>query len=264
MQLEIPYLCPKHQHHEFEVILVVKGWYDCSLNGVTLRIPAQSALVVQPGDWHEDFCEPPLEYIGLRFTLRQHGSDDSPFFFKEWIEGANQWAAFPNAVYLPLLDKITEETGYPDAAAAHIQDALLHELFWRLVRTFDPRYIASWLLPDRPDEKFRAILNNCLTQNIAKPVAVFDIAKSLGMSQRTLSQRCQKLFHLSPAKVFLNFRINRAQELLTQTEMTVKEVSYRLGFSNPYHFSRVYKQVLGYSPSAEKGKTSFQEQHAKG
>jgi AraC-like DNA-binding protein len=34
--------------------------------------------------------------------------------------------------------------------------------------------------------------------------------------------------------------------------MSVKEVSYRLGFSNPYHFSRVYKQVLGCPPSAEK------------
>jgi AraC-like DNA-binding protein len=254
MRLKKPYLCSKHQHHEFEVILVVKGWYDCRLNGVTLRIPAQSVLVVQPGDWHEDFCEPPLDYIGLRFTLRQHGTGESPRFFREWIETRNQWTSFSNAIYLPLLNKITKETTHPDAAAAHIQDAMLHELFWRLVRAFEPRFIAAWLLPDKPDENFRIQLDNCLTQNIARPYAVLEIAKSLGMSQRTLTLRCQKLFHLSPAKVFLKFRINRAHELLTQTELTVKEVSYRLGFSNPYHFSRVYKQVLGHAPSAVKGK----------
>jgi AraC-like DNA-binding protein len=251
-QLRGPYICAPHRHNEFEVILVVKGAYDCRLNGVTLRVPAHSALVVQPGDWHEDFCDPPLEYVGLRFTLRQHGPGEAPRFFREGLAAAEQWTPFPTAAYLSVLDKITAETAHGDAAAAHIQDALLCELFWRLVRAFEPTRIAGWLLPDQPNERFQTRLRSCFAQNIGQPLTVSAMARSLGISPRTLSQRCRKLFHLSPARAFLHFRLNQAQELLARTEMSVKEVSYRLGFSNPYHFSRVYKQVLGCPPSAEK------------
>ncbi|WP_367398337.1 helix-turn-helix domain-containing protein [Paenibacillus lautus] len=44
-------------------------------------------------------------------------------------------------------------------------------------------------------------------------------------------------------------RIMRAAELLKNTSMNITEVSYALQFKSPYYFSRVFKKVMGESPS---------------
>jgi AraC-like DNA-binding protein len=253
LRLTKSYTFAPHQHNEFELILVVRGPYHCRLNGTELRLKTNSVLLVQPGDWHEDFCRPPLEYVGLRFTLKSLGdSTINARFFRDGILPGQQWTALSASGYLQLLDRIATETGRHDPAAAHIQDALLDEFFWRLVRVFDSRLVAGWLLPGLPDEQFRSRLYQCFAQNASHPLPVAQLARALALSQRTLSLRCRKLLGSSPAKIFLRFKIEHARELLSRTEMSVKEVSYRLGFSNPYHFSRVYKQALGRSPSADK------------
>nr|WP_245855900.1 helix-turn-helix domain-containing protein [Paenibacillus rigui] len=44
--------------------------------------------------------------------------------------------------------------------------------------------------------------------------------------------------------------MNHALELIRSTSLNVSEISKRLGYQNPYYFSRVFKKVFGESPSA--------------
>jgi len=44
-------------------------------------------------------------------------------------------------------------------------------------------------------------------------------------------------------------RISKADQLLKSTGLTVNEIAFRVGFSNPYHFSRMYKQSTGITPT---------------
>jgi AraC-like DNA-binding protein len=45
-------------------------------------------------------------------------------------------------------------------------------------------------------------------------------------------------------------KMHIAAQLLQDPEMAVKQVSSRLGFADPYHFSRSFKRVFGLSPEA--------------
>jgi transcriptional regulator GlxA family with amidase domain len=47
----------------------------------------------------------------------------------------------------------------------------------------------------------------------------------------------------------LLFRIYRAKEMLLGTSLSVKEIATMLHFENPFHFSNVFKQKTGSSPS---------------
>ena len=46
----------------------------------------------------------------------------------------------------------------------------------------------------------------------------------------------------------MQLKITHAAEVLSTNKGTIKELSFRMGFSDQYHFSRAFKQVLGFSP----------------
>jgi len=255
-KIKRPYVFGRHRHWEFEIILVVRGKYRCLLNDREVCLSDDGVLLVQPGDWHEDFCNPPLEYAGLRFSFPDSAARaEDVRFFRSDIPPEQQHTRMASEMYLPLLEKIAREASQGDMSSSHLQDALMSELFWRLVRAFSPTVLARWLAPVPSESRFLERLRQCFAQNMHSSPSVPKIAKMLGISQRALSQRCASLLNTSPAKALLRLRVQYASQLLTQTEMSVKEVGYRLGFSNPYHFSRVYKQVMGHPPSADKTPT---------
>lgn len=248
-----PHVFKRHRHWEFEIIMVVRGHYRCLLNDQELELGDNSVLLVQPGDWHEDYCDPPLEYAGMRFSFPSTTvGAEALRFFKPGIAPSAQCTQVDSRIYLPLLEKISDESSHPDPASVHIQDALMSELFWRLVRAFPANVLAPWLAPLPIETRFLERLQQCFAQNMHTSPSVPEIARMLGISQRVLSKRCASLLQTSPAKALLRMRVHYARQLLTKTEMSVKEVGYRLGFPNPFHFSRVYKQVTGRSPSLDK------------
>ncbi len=58
----------------------------------------------------------------------------------------------------------------------------------------------------------------------------------------------QRFDHQSPYRYLLRLKMNRAAELLMSSQLLVKEVAEKLGFDDPYHFSRVFKSVHHISP----------------
>jgi AraC-like DNA-binding protein len=252
-RLARPFVFVPHQHVDFEIILIVRGLYRCRLNGRELCLRADSVLVVQPGDWHEDECRPPLRYAGLNFSLGGPGGEEGGLrFFRPEVPSEDRHASLPSAAYLPLLEKIAAEAERHDAVSVRIQDAVMEELFWRLARAFPAAVLEPWLLPGTQEKDFLLMLRRCFTRNLHHSPTMAALAAELGISERTLGSRCAALLRTSPARAFLRFKIENARRLLRQTAMPVKAVGYQLGFSTPYHFSRVYKQILGHSPSHDR------------
>jgi AraC-like DNA-binding protein len=88
-----------------------------------------------------------------------------------------------------------------------------------------------------------------LKANINKQPNYETIAAALGMSYDGFRKRFTKEAGVSPAKYHTSRRIDRACELLLNKDLTSKEIAHHLGFSDEYHFSRRFKQIVGVSPS---------------
>src|SRR5690606_17354513 len=62
----------------------------------------------------------------------------------------------------------------------------------------------------------------------------------------------RKLFKLhtgkSPNQYHLDLRLNKARELLQESNMSIQEVGYQTGFESPYYFSRLFKKKYGHPP----------------
>ncbi len=87
-----------------------------------------------------------------------------------------------------------------------------------------------------------------LHQNYAHPINRKDIAGAVGVSENYLSQIFRQETNLSPWDYLNRFRIQKAKELLGQTEDTVTAIATRVGFNDSAYFSRVFHKLTGHSP----------------
>lgn len=54
---------------------------------------------------------------------------------------------------------------------------------------------------------------------------------------------------MSAARFIRMIRLKRAKQLLDNTDYTVSEILYQVGFTNPSYFAKCFKQQFGISPS---------------
>lgn len=89
---------------------------------------------------------------------------------------------------------------------------------------------------------------NFIEQNYQNPITVEDIAAVCCISRSYFS----KIFHnsvgKSPQEFLINYRMIKAIELLKITNLSVGDISVSVGYENPLHFSRTFKNVYGISP----------------
>ena len=76
-----------------------------------------------------------------------------------------------------------------------------------------------------------------------------DLAASLHVSSSTLAHKFKQQTGAALMQFVRRCRIKTSAKLLQQG-LSVVQTSERMGFANPYHFSRLFKQLTGQAPSA--------------
>lgn len=75
------------------------------------------------------------------------------------------------------------------------------------------------------------------------------LASESAVSQSTLTRKVKVLTGKTPLEIITDYRLNMAHSLLTTERISVADVAYRVGFSDPAYFTRKYKQFFGRVPS---------------
>jgi len=102
---------------------------------------------------------------------------------------------------------------------------------------------------DRVDQLWLSEAKTLLTADYRQQPDYPDIASRLGMSYDGFRKRFTRETGVSPARYHTLRRMDRACEFLLNQNQTVKEIAHQLGFSDEYHFSKRFKQIIGMSPT---------------
>jgi AraC-like DNA-binding protein len=86
-------------------------------------------------------------------------------------------------------------------------------------------------------------------QHFTSPVTLTDLAYLSGRSLSSFKRDFQTIYKMPPALWIREKRLAKAKELLDNTALPVADICYATGFENPAHFSRLFKDFFGYSPS---------------
>ncbi len=89
--------------------------------------------------------------------------------------------------------------------------------------------------------------------NIEDPMSPADLAEEVGMSTRQLERLFRRYLNRSPKRYYMELRLQKARNLLMQTDMSVINVALACGFASPSHFSKCYRAHYNTTPYRERG-----------
>ncbi len=89
--------------------------------------------------------------------------------------------------------------------------------------------------------------------NIEDPISPAELAAHVGMSTRQLERLFRRYLTRSPKRYYMELRLQKARNLLMQTDMSVINVALACGFASPSHFSKCYRAHYQTTPYRERG-----------
>jgi AraC-like DNA-binding protein len=121
-----------------------------------------------------------------------------------------------------------------------------------LARCTDYRLLSAVQMQGSEDDasldRINAIVSR-LTDDLSQPLSLADVAAELGMSE----SRFSRFFRRATGNNFTDFvnrvRINRACQLLMETEWQITHICFEVGFNNVANFNRRFLEIKGMTPS---------------
>ena len=96
-----------------------------------------------------------------------------------------------------------------------------------------------------------------MEENIEEPISPSLLAKDVSMSTRQLERLFRRYLNRSPKRYYMELRLQKARNLLMQTDMSVINVALACGFASPSHFSKCYRSHYQKTPYRERGSQAF-------
>lgn len=233
-------------HYLFHYVLSGTGRLmadDSKGNTQTYSIKSGQGFMIFPGQVNTYIADKnlPWEYMWLEFDgLR----------VKEAIDIAG--LSMDNPIYHASSKELREAMANEMLYIVEHTDASPFHLIGHLYLFVDylTRSVAHVQLPKR--SKLRDFyIKETLTfieQNFQNDISVEDMAANCGLNRSYLGKIFKDSVGKSPQEFLLNYRMIKAAELLKLTTLSVGDIGNAVGYSNPLHFSRAFKNVYGISP----------------
>ncbi|MDR1919659.1 MAG: helix-turn-helix domain-containing protein [Tannerellaceae bacterium] len=164
-----------------------------------------------------------LQRIGMEEDSR---IDDRISFFEELVRALE-------------LGHDEEMIAYANLSLNHLLSSFMYVQSYRDVK---------FRKKEKQNTFFISLATHYMNENIEKKLTLKEIASYFGYSESHFYRLFLKEIHYAPMNYFLHIKIERACQLLLHTNMKINQISFKLGFEDPYYFSRIFTQIKGCSP----------------
>lgn len=147
-----------------------------------------------------------------------------------------------------LLGVFKEEMEVNDLIQNDMLQMLVKRLIIKATRLAKEQYLDQDLEANSKLYTIRSF-NLLVERHYRKEHSVQFYAAEMNKSPKTISNLFAIYNHKSPLEVIQNRLIMEAKRLFYYTDKSAKEIGYELGFEDPSHFSRFFKNATGFSPS---------------
>ena len=239
----------RYKTDTFEFFFFRKAEGYLFLGGKRIELHPNMVLITSPfqlQEWHVDVDK--LEYTFLIFQEEfvNNFLSDKYFMYRllycyqhdypTWFDmGAEEAAPL-----LDLLRKMKQELRNPIADSYHLIVAYLYQFLLLLNRIYAHRFNLPFALPLN---NYAYQYKQLLEKNICDKARVADYAEMMGISRVSLNKAVMREFGLSAVHLLKQRLLQEVKNDLLFSNLSVKEIAFRLHFSEPNHLMRFFKQM---------------------
>ncbi|WP_245535022.1 helix-turn-helix domain-containing protein [Leadbettera azotonutricia] len=228
---------------DFNFVYITKGEGTFEAEGKTYHILPGSMILLLPGLKHK--YKPAPETGWHEYWVGFNGD-----FFKRFLDQGllSKDHFFINlglkdyiiSLYNRILDEVkAQQPLFQIKACACILD-IISEILTYERRRDQPNYYQKIV------EKAKSLM----IANVYGSINLTAIADQIGISTSWLNEVFKTYTSMTPYQYYIHIKIQKAQSLLEQEGVTIQSAALDLGFEDPYHFSHLFKNKTGMSPSA--------------
>jgi len=209
-----------------------------------IRLKPGDMFLLFPGEWHTYH---PLPHTGWKshwIGFKGRNMDDrvrAGFLSPEKPVYHVGYSSVIEELYRSAYEQAVEEAAYSQQVMAGLVNHLIGKMYSL------ERNIELGKNQQQVDMINRARLR--IRQALESDLTIQRVAEEMGVSYSNFRKLFKEFTGLSPATYQQELRLLRAKELLSTTDLTVKEIAYRLNFESPDYFSAKFKAKMGCKPS---------------
>ena len=255
---------PAHQNGGFEVHYIAKGHLHWDIEGRHFLVAPHSVFFTFPWEKHgscADF-EPGHYFHFVVYRLRSTGNnqpgkvrliddfglsetEQRDIFRKLSSARDRSFAASPDFGW--VMTQLTQELAQPGIMARTRVMALSRAVLCELVRCVHH----AETQPPKNSTSQRRILQfvDQLRTRYAEPWTLGSMAAACRLGRTQFEKLTRELTGDAPSFLLNRFRVNQSQEFLKNKNKSITDVAFEAGFSSSQYFARVFRNLVGMTPS---------------
>ena len=254
------YMAPSHWHDAVEFIVVLSGEMQYNVNGKIIHLQSGEGIFVNARQMHFGFSDTHMECDFICVLLHPVLLCNSVSIEQTYIKPLmkNQ--------HIPYL-KMTKEENWHNSILQDIRQIYVQRNSMAAPLKVQSFFASAWAtifentsnlnnMERMPNNSLTVIKNmiGFIQQNYREKILLADIAKSGAVGQ----SKCCKLFSeylgQTPIHYLMVYRLDKSIELLQNTDLTISEIAFEVGFGGASYYAESFRKWMGQSPTKYKSK----------
>lgn len=254
---------PLHSHQFFEILFVVEGQCENLVKKTTLTLKKGDVCFVAPDVPHQlhVFNHDTIVYnILVRTSTFQnafhnlYGRNDivSSFFTQNLYRKNSGTSPYiickteSEPVFCELIDHMVSEEQQGKMFCGQYMNLLFNTFILELLRRHEQHFTVGKATDNVENESITAILR--YIQSNYQALTLTEAARFFNYSEAHLSRIIKKYSGQNFSDIIKTIRLQKAVELLEETDLSVSEIAEQMGYTDNSHFHKVFKHAYGLTP----------------
>lgn len=256
----------KRMIDNFEIIIGVNGTAYIEQDGIQYEVKPGTALLLLPGYTHEGYAlsEANTSFYWLHFQCNSTYSilDEKEAYVQVAPLKSNTYTSklredilIPTYLAVDNMEKlliqfrqllhITNASYYTDLSADYLLSLMMIELTQLNINRITKKLNES---DDVTNRRFINILE-WIRLNIHTKIYIHELADRFDFNADYLTRLFKKHLGVSAIEYINGMKVSKAKELLSQSEKTVKEIAFFLGYEDEKYFMKLFKEYENITPT---------------
>ena len=232
--------------NEYHLHFVLNGKGTICLRKNTYHVKKGDLFLIMKGvaiNYYAD-AQHPWEYMWVTFDGEKASDYVSQIGFSEDYPVIP--SSIPTSTYLPVIEKILDTNILTPPNEIKRVGYLYHLLSILIeAKSSEKDRVRRY---DYPSETYVEYALQYISLNYTRSIRINDLANHIGINRSYLTSIFKKELSISPQEYLLNYRLQKAAELIKTTDLSIQEISGMVGYENQFNFSKMFKNMYGVSP----------------